>query len=76
VLHQTITIVLAWHLSRVGLPISLEAFLVTLGTVAGCGIGYEVIRRHSATRFLFGLKLVEAQGRQPATRLDPVAKEC
>jgi len=76
VLHQTITIVLAWHLSRVGLPISLEAFLVTLGTVAGCGIGYEVIRRHSATRFLFGLKLVKAQGRQPATRLDPVAKEC
>ena len=57
VLHQTITIILAWHLSSLGLPISLEATLVVFGTVAGCALGYELIRRFRLTRVLFGLKM-------------------
>lgn len=57
VLHQTITIILAWHLSRLGLNIGLEATLIALGTVAGCALGYELIRRFRLMRFLFGLKL-------------------
>ncbi|MCW8925374.1 MAG: acyltransferase family protein [Xanthomonadales bacterium] len=65
VLHQTITIILAWHLSSLGLPISLEATLVVFGTVGGCAVGYEVIRRFRLTRFLFGLKLQEPK-RAPA----------
>ena len=57
VLHQTITILLAWYLSPLGLHTGFEALLVTAGTVAGCALGYEVIRRFTITRFLFGLKL-------------------
>lgn len=57
VLHQTITILLAWYLSPLGLNTGLEAMLVVVGTIAGCAIGYEVIRRFIVTRFLFGLKL-------------------
>lgn len=57
VLHQTITILLAWYLSPLGMNTGLEAVLVVVGTVAGCAIGYEIIRRFTVTRFLFGLKL-------------------
>ena len=57
VLHQTYTIILAWYLVPLGLHTGLEAFLVLAGTVAGCAISYELIRRTTVTRFLFGLKL-------------------
>ena len=57
VLHQTITILLAWYLSPIGLNTGFEATLVVVGTVAACAIGYEIIRRFTVTRFLFGLKL-------------------
>jgi hypothetical protein len=70
VLHQTLTILLAWHLSRLGIPIGLEAMLVVAGTVAGCMLGYELIRRFTACRFLFGLKL--GGNRPPAEALSLV----
>ncbi len=57
VVHQTLTIILAWYLAPLGLQTGLEAFLVLAGTVAGCAISYELIRRTTVTRFLFGLKL-------------------
>ena len=57
VLHQTITIILAWYLSRLGMNIGLEATLVVLGTMLGCALGYELVRRWAVGRFLFGLKL-------------------
>lgn len=63
VLHQTITIILAWYLSQLGLRVGLEAFLVVTGTVVGCALGYELIRRNNVTRFLFGLKLERRSGR-------------
>jgi peptidoglycan/LPS O-acetylase OafA/YrhL len=65
VLHQTITIVLAWYLAPLGLGSGFEAVLLTAGTVAGCALGYEIIRRFTLMRFLFGLKL---EGRQGARR--------
>jgi len=76
VLHQTITIILAWHLSSLGLPISLEATLVVLGTVAGCAFGYEVIRRLRLTRFLFGLKLQQSNRSSVSTRLESTLEKC
>jgi glucan biosynthesis protein C len=57
VFHQTLTIILAWHLSSLGLNTGLEATLIVLGTVAGCALGYELVRRFMLTRFLLGLKL-------------------
>jgi len=60
VLHQTITIILAWYLAPLDLNVGLEAVLLVAGTVAGCALGYELIRRNVVTRFLFGLKLKEA----------------
>ena len=64
VLHQTITIILAWYLSPLGMHTGFEAALVTAGTVAGCAIGYEIIRRFTLTRFVFGLKLEKRQARK------------
>ena len=69
VLHQTITILLAWYLSSLGMNTGLEAALVVVGTVAGCAIGYEIIRRFTVIRFMFGLKY-EKPG--PAKTDDPV----
>jgi hypothetical protein len=63
VLHQTLTVIAAWYLSAIGLPIGLEAVLVALATIAGCAAGYEFVRRFALTRFLFGLKL-----KQPGQR--------
>jgi len=57
VLHQTITIILAWNLSSLGMHDGLEATFVIAGTLAGCALGYSLIRRFNVTRFLFGLKL-------------------
>ena len=54
---QTLTILFAWYLAPLGLDDTLEAALVLLGTVGGCALGYEIIRRFTVTRFLFGLKL-------------------
>lgn len=56
VLHQTLIVLLAWYLSQLGMNDGLEAAMVVAGTVVGCAAGYELIRRFSLTRFLFGLK--------------------
>jgi hypothetical protein len=64
VLHQSITIVLAWYLSPLDLDTALEACLLVAGTVAGCALGYEIIRRFILTRFLFGLKTERRHDRQ------------
>jgi surface polysaccharide O-acyltransferase-like enzyme len=76
VLHQTITIILAWHLSSLGLPIILEAISVVFGTVAGCALGYELIRRFRLTRFLFGLKLHLTKRVQIPNRIQTALKKC
>lgn len=55
VLHQTLIVCLGvW---AAGLPLWAEASFIVLGTIAGCAIGYEVVRRVTMLRPLFGLPL-------------------
>lgn len=61
VLHQTVTIILAWYLAPLGMNIGFEALLIVIGTLAVCALAYELIRRHPLTRFFFGLSLKTPQ---------------
>jgi glucans biosynthesis protein C len=54
--HQTIIVVLAHHLARLGLPQGLEAAILVVATFAGCFATYETVRRIPGVRMLFGLK--------------------
>lgn len=55
ILHQTLIVCLGvW---ATGLPLWAEATTVILGTLLGCGLGYELIRRVAPLRPLFGLPL-------------------
>lgn len=57
ILHQTLTVMLGYWLTRQGLPVGLEAVLVVGGTFAGCALLHELaIRRVGFLRPLFGLK--------------------
>ena len=57
--HQTIIVVAAFFLSsRVSSTLG-EFILITLITVVGCALTYEVAKRFLILRFLFGLKLNE-----------------
>ena len=61
ILHQTLTVILGYWLTRRGLPVGLEAALVIGGTFAGCALLHElVIRRVGFLRPLFGLKPANA----------------
>lgn len=55
ILHQTLIVVIGAWLIPSGLPLWAEAGLIVIGTVAGCGLGYELIRRVKVLRPLFGL---------------------
>ena len=58
ILHQTITVMAGFWLTRQGLPGALEAGLVILATFCGCALLHElIIRRIGVLRPLFGLKL-------------------
>ena len=57
ILHQTLTVMLGFWLTRQNLPAGGEAVLVIGGTFAGCALLHElVIRRVACLRPLFGLK--------------------
>lgn len=55
ILHQTLIVVIGAALIQSGLPLWAEASVIVVGTVAGCGLGYELIRRVKVLRPLFGL---------------------
>ena len=55
VLHQTITIIAGYYLTNYQLGVSVESLLVLAITVAGCALGYEIIRRVPGIRVLFGV---------------------
>jgi hypothetical protein len=55
--HQTIIVVVGWRLDALALPLWQEAGLLIAATVAGCFLAYEIARRISWLRPLFGLKL-------------------
>jgi len=55
VLHQTITIIAGYYLTNHELGVVVESVLVLTITVAGCVIGYEIIRRIPGIGILFGV---------------------
>jgi len=57
VLHQSLIVLLAYWLIPLRLPAIVEALAVLAGTVAGCWLGFAVIRRVPLLRPLFGMKL-------------------
>jgi len=54
--HQTLIVVAAHHLAKLGLPQALEAAILIVLTFAGCFATYEIVRRIPGVRILFGLK--------------------
>ncbi|MCW9016448.1 MAG: hypothetical protein OQJ89_05765, partial [Kangiellaceae bacterium] len=64
ILHQSITIIAAMWLYKFELGPIVEPILVTLLTFLFCAVGYELIKRSSITRFVFGLKLKNAKAEQ------------
>ena len=61
ILHQTLTIMAGYWLTRQGLPVGVEFAGVCLATFSGCLFIHEIfIRRVNFIRTLFGLKLRKA----------------
>ncbi len=60
ILHQSVLIVAAGSLARYQLGPVLEPVLVILITLGFCSIGFELIRRSSLLRPLFGLRQVRS----------------
>ncbi len=56
IVHQTAIILIAHQLRGLGLSAPVEATIVILGTLASCAVAYEMVRRVSLLRPLFGLK--------------------
>jgi hypothetical protein len=65
--HQTLIVVMAHHLAKLGLPQGLEGAILVAATFAGCFATYEVVRRIPGVRILFGLKgqSAEAEAKRP-----------
>lgn len=59
--HQTLIVVMAHHLAKLGLPQGVEGAILVAGTFAGCFATYEVVRRIPGVRILFGLKAQPAE---------------
>lgn len=58
ILHQTLTVMAGYWLTRQGFNVGIEFFLVTLATFGGCLVIHEIfIRRIAIIRPLFGLKM-------------------
>ena len=57
ILHQSVLIVMAWYLTSKHMGPVMEPLLVILSTVLVCGVTFEIIRRFSVLRLLFGLKI-------------------
>jgi len=63
--HQTLIVVMAHHLAKLGLPQGVEAVILIVATFAGCFATYEIVRRIPVVCWLFGLK---SQPRAEAVR--------
>jgi glucans biosynthesis protein C len=61
--HQTLIVVMAYHLAKLGLPQALEGAILVAATFAGCFATYEIVRRIPGLRILFGLKGQPAEAR-------------
>jgi surface polysaccharide O-acyltransferase-like enzyme len=58
ILHQSVMLALAWPLLQLGLGPIGEPAVLFVGTVTGCAIGHEIIRRVAFLRPLFGLERI------------------
>jgi glucans biosynthesis protein C len=58
-IHQTIIITAGYALTRLHLPLALEAGALLAITVVGCILFFELVRRSGPLCFLFGLKTQE-----------------
>ncbi|WP_407909668.1 acyltransferase family protein [Lysobacter claricitrinus] len=69
VLHQSFIVLIAYWLVPLHLSAWIEAPAVLVGTVAGCWMGFAIIRRVPPLRPLFGMKLrPRVQHAAPALR--------
>ena len=59
ILHQTIIVVVAYWFTMHEAPLAIEATAIIGATVLGCALGYEIIRRVTVLRPLFGLPMRE-----------------
>lgn len=55
ILHQTLIVWIGFAILGAGLSAPVEVALVLTGTLAGCVVGYELVRRLGPARVLFGL---------------------
>jgi glucans biosynthesis protein C len=56
ILHQTVTVAIAYHLIDWPAPVPVKFVVIAAGTLAGTAALYLAIRRSPVTRVLFGMK--------------------
>lgn len=56
ILHQSVMMVIAYHVVATGLSPAMKFLAIMLGTLAASLALYEVFRRVAPTRFIFGIK--------------------
>ncbi len=59
IVHQTAIVVYAHNLQPFQLPVAIEAAVLITATISTCFLSYEIVRRISWLRPLFGLKLAQ-----------------
>jgi hypothetical protein len=74
ILHQTIIVSAGYMLAGFAPPWPAEFMLVTLATVGGCAVGYEIFRRVPVLRFALGIEEKRAPRPRDA-RVTPAALE-
>lgn len=72
IIHQTVIIVAGRSLDPLELPVWIEAGLIIGITLTSCWMGYEIARRVTVLRPLFGLKLKRKPNPPQSNRAAPV----
>lgn len=74
ILHQNIIVVAGYWFTMHEAPLAIEAATILGVTIVGCILGYEVIRRVTVLRPLFGLPLREKKVPRPQPALEYAAR--
>ncbi len=75
ILHQTLIVIIGYHLASWTVNPNLKFLVVAAGTVAGCWILYEgVIRRTALTRVLFGMRPAKTRKTRPVAEIGTLAE--
>ncbi|MCI0613353.1 acyltransferase family protein [bacterium] len=56
IVHQTVTVILGYHMVSWTAGIPMKFFILALGTFGGSFLVYEIVKRSNLTRILFGLR--------------------